>query len=51
MSNLNTIIDISIHNNGEDILAWTKEGKVAWFQLELSEKPYKVIDYHRDKIK
>ena len=51
VSNLNTITDISIHKNGDDILAGTKDGKVAWFQLELSEKPYKVMDYHGDKIK
>lgn len=51
VSNLNTITDISIHKNGDDILAGTKDGKVAWFQLELSDKPYKVMDYHGDKIK
>ncbi len=51
VSNLNTITNISIHKNGDDILAGTKDGKVAWFQLELSEKPFKIMDYHGDKIK
>ncbi len=51
VSNLNTITTISVHKNGDDILAGTKDGKVAWFQLELSDKPYKVMDYHGDKIK
>jgi len=51
VSNLNTITHISIHKNGDDIIAGSKDGKVAWFQLELSEKPYKIMDYHGDKIK
>ena len=51
VSNLNTITQISVHKNGDDILAGTKDGKVAWFQLELSEKPFKTMDYHGDKIK
>jgi len=51
VSNLNTISNISIHKNGEDLIAGSKDGKVAWFQIELSEKPYKIMDYHNDKIK
>ena len=51
VSNLNTITNISIHKNGEDLIAGSKDGKVAWFQLELSEKPFKIMDYHNDKIK
>lgn len=51
VSNLNTITHISLHKNGENIIAGSKDGKVAWFQLELSDKPYKMMDYHGDKIK
>ena len=51
VSNLNTIIDISVHKGGEDLIVGTKDGKVAWFQLELSEKPFKIMEYHQDKIK
>jgi len=51
VSNLNTIVHMSIHQNGEDLIAGSKDGKVAWFQLELSEKPYKIMDYHNDKIR
>jgi ribosome biogenesis protein ERB1 len=42
---------LSIHKNGDNILAGSKDGKVAWFQLDLSDKPYKLMDYHGDKIK
>ncbi len=51
ISNLNTISRISIHKNGNDLIAGDKSGKVAWFQLELSSKPYKMMGYHQDKIK
>ena len=50
ISNLNTINRISIHKNGNDLIAGDKSGKVAWFQLELSSKPFKLMDYHQDKI-
>ena len=51
VSNLNTITHISIHKNGEDLIAGSKDGKVAWFQIELNEKPFKTMEYHTDKIK
>lgn len=51
VSNLNTITHISIHKNGENLLAGTKDGNVAWFQLDMSDKPFKTMDYHGDKIK
>ena len=51
ISNLNTINRICIHKNGNDLIAGDKSGKVAWFQLELSSKPFKLMDYHQDKIK
>ena len=51
ISNLKTINKIKIHNDGNDLIAGDKSGKVAWFQLELSSKPFKLMDYHQDKIK
>ena len=51
VSNLSSINKIAVHQEGEDLVAGDKSGKVAWFQLELSSKPYKQMDYHQDKIK
>ncbi len=51
ISNLNTIHRICLHKNGKDLIAGDKSGKVAWFQLEFSTKPFKLMDYHQDKIK
>lgn len=51
VSNLNTITNISIHKDGENLIAGTKDGNIAWFQLDMSDKPFKVMDYHGDKIR
>jgi len=51
VSNLNTITHLSLHKDGENIIAGTKDGKVAWFQLDLSDKPYKIMEFHDDKIR
>ena len=51
ISNLNTITKISIHKNGLDLIAGDKSGKIAWFQLEMSTKPFKLMNYEQDKIK
>ena len=51
ISNLNTINKIDLHKNGANLIAGDKSGKIAWFQLELSTKPFKLMDYHQDEIK
>ena len=51
VSNLNTINQIDFHKEGSDLIVGDKSGKVAWFQVELSNKPFKLMDYHGDKIK
>ncbi|MCQ2817220.1 MAG: hypothetical protein MJ252_08150 [archaeon] len=51
VSNLGTISRIAIHNGGSDLIAGAKDGKISWFQLELSAKPFKTMDYHQGKIK
>jgi ribosome biogenesis protein ERB1 len=51
VSNLNTIVNISLHKGGDAIIAGTKDGKVGWFQLDMSTEPFKIMDYHGDKMK
>lgn len=52
VSNLNPIISICLHPLGTDFVAGSLGGKVAWFQADLSEKPYLQMDqYHEGKIK
>lgn len=51
VSNLKTIKCISIHPSGADFIVGSLEGQVAWFQADLSEKPYKIMEYHQSKVK
>jgi ribosome biogenesis protein ERB1 len=51
VSNLNTIVNIEVHKGGDAIIAGTKDGKVGWFQLDMSTEPFKIMEYHGDKIK
>ena len=51
ISNLKTITKICVHKYGNDLIAGDRNGNVAWFQLELSTKPFKLMDYHQDKVK
>jgi ribosome biogenesis protein ERB1 len=51
VSNLNTITNLSLHKGGDNIIAGTKDGKVAFFQIDMSTEPFKILDYHGDKIK
>ena len=51
VSNLNTITNISLHKGGDNIISGTKDGKVGFFQIDMSTEPLKILDYHGDKIK
>lgn len=51
VSNLKNIKHIQIHPLGSDFIVGTLEGQVAWFQADLSEKPYHIMEYHQTKIK
>lgn len=52
VSNLYPIINICLHPMGSDFVAGSLGGKVAWFQSDLSEKPYLQMEqYHETKIK
>jgi ribosome biogenesis protein ERB1 len=42
---------MSLHRGGDNIIAGTKDGKVAFFQIDMSTEPFKILDYHGDKIK
>ncbi|KAJ4766660.1 hypothetical protein LUZ62_077035 [Rhynchospora pubera] len=44
------ISSISIHPGGENIIVGSKEGKMCWFDLELSTRPYKTLKVHSKDI-
>lgn len=47
---MQTINSISVHPSGNHFLIGDKSGNIAWFQLDLSEKPYKQLDFHKNPI-
>jgi len=51
VSNLKGIKRINIYPSGSDFIVGTLDGQVAWFQSDLSEKPYYIMEYHQTKIK
>lgn len=51
ISNLKGIKKIHLYQSGSDFIVGTLDGQVAWFQSDLSEKPYYIMEYHQTKIK
>lgn len=51
-SNLNPISCITLHKLGGDFVAGSGNGKLAWFQSDMSDKPFmNMADYHEGIIK
>lgn len=44
------ISSISIHPGGDNVIVGSKDGKLCWFDMDLSSKPYKVLRSHNKDI-
>lgn len=42
---------MAIHSGGENIIVGSEDGKLSWFDLELSITPYKILGSHAGAIK
>ncbi|KAG6492339.1 hypothetical protein ZIOFF_047296 [Zingiber officinale] len=40
---LQEVSSISIHPGGDNVIVGSKEGKMCWFDMDLSSKPYKTL--------
>ena len=47
----NIISSLAIHSGGDNIIVGTFDSKLPWFDLDLSDKPYKVMRYHKRAIR
>ncbi|KAL8129463.1 hypothetical protein V2J09_018618 [Rumex salicifolius] len=47
---LREISSISIHPGGDNIIVGSREGKLCWFDMDLSSRPYKVLKCHPKDI-
>lgn len=50
-SGLKTTSCLAIHPGGDNLLLGSYDPKLAWFDTELSEKPYKTMRYHKGAIR
>lgn len=41
---------ISVHPGGDNLIVGSKEGKLCWFDMDLSSKPYKILKCHPKDI-
>jgi ribosome biogenesis protein ERB1 len=47
----NMISSIAIHPGGDNIIVGTFDNRLPWFDLDLSDKPYKTMRYHKRGIR
>ena len=40
----------SLHKNGGHILVGSDVGKVYWFDIEITSKPIKILNYHTSTV-
>ncbi|KAM7273303.1 hypothetical protein ACFE04_027967 [Oxalis oulophora] len=49
-SGLREISSLSIHPAGDNLIVGSREGKLSWFDMDLSSKPYKTLKCHPKDI-
>ncbi|XVF61742.1 hypothetical protein PTKIN_Ptkin08bG0155000 [Pterospermum kingtungense] len=47
---LREVSSISVHPAGDNVIVGSKEGKLCWFDMDLSSKPYKTLNCHPKDI-
>ncbi|KAH7294169.1 hypothetical protein KP509_28G059200 [Ceratopteris richardii] len=50
MTGLHEITSMAIHSKGDNLIVGSKEGKICWFDMDLSTQPYKTIKNHHEDI-
>uniref|UniRef100_A0A7N0V2K0 Ribosome biogenesis protein BOP1 homolog n=1 Tax=Kalanchoe fedtschenkoi TaxID=63787 RepID=A0A7N0V2K0_KALFE len=49
-SGVREISSIAIHPGGDNVIVGSNDGKLCWFDMDLSSKPYKVLKCHSKDI-
>ncbi|XP_010522988.1 PREDICTED: ribosome biogenesis protein BOP1 homolog isoform X2 [Tarenaya hassleriana] len=47
---LREVSSMSIHPSGDNLIVGSKEGKICWFDMDLSTRPYKTLKNHPKDI-
>ncbi|KAJ2707176.1 Ribosome biogenesis protein erb1 [Coemansia sp. IMI 203386] len=45
------ISSVDVHPQGDNVIVGSYDKKLSWFDLDLSDKPYRAIRYHRQAIR
>ncbi|ESN91959.1 hypothetical protein HELRODRAFT_90115 [Helobdella robusta] len=51
MSNCKWISSMAIHPWGDNMIVGSYDSRLAWFDMELSEKPYQTLKHHKSAIR
>lgn len=49
-SRFHEVSSIAVHSSGDHVIVGSKEGKLGWFDMDLSSYPYKVLKCHPKDI-
>ncbi|XP_022740823.1 ribosome biogenesis protein BOP1 homolog [Durio zibethinus] len=49
-THLREVSSIAVHPTGDNVIVGSKEGKLCWFDMDLSTKPYKTLKCHPKDI-
>ncbi|BBN03750.1 ribosome biogenesis protein ERB1 [Marchantia polymorpha subsp. ruderalis] len=51
LTSLHEISSMAVHPGGDNLILGSKEAKLAWFDMDLSTKPYKILKNHSRDIR
>ncbi|XP_066571898.1 ribosome biogenesis protein bop1 [Amia ocellicauda] len=51
MANCKWISSIAVHPAGDNVICGSYDSRMAWFDLDLSTKPYKVLRHHKKALR
>ncbi|XP_069478001.1 ribosome biogenesis protein BOP1 [Ambystoma mexicanum] len=51
LTNCKWVSSMAIHPGGDNLICGSYDSKLAWFDLDLSTKPYKVLRHHRKALR
>ncbi|KAJ8334103.1 hypothetical protein SKAU_G00397420 [Synaphobranchus kaupii] len=51
MANCKWISSMAIHPGGDNVICGSYDSRLAWFDLDLSTKPYKVLRHHKKALR
>lgn len=51
LANCKWISSIAVHPKGDDVLVGSYDGRLMWFDMDLSVKPYQTLRYHKRAIR